>query len=131
MELKFRNMEWITTKHIQSTDGKTEKIYCELLLKFPTSEWNKKDKSIVLKLFYYDYKVDGGWWIDNDKTKWYTYPPHKYCEIDFTYFQRMPKIKINSSDKRVNYNNFTIEYCKAQAIEILKQRLRYSMLQLE
>ena len=48
MELKFRNMEWITTKHIQSTDGKTEKIYCELLLKFPTSEWNKKDKSIAI-----------------------------------------------------------------------------------
>jgi hypothetical protein len=124
-------MEWITTKHIQSTDGKTEKIYCELLLKFPTSEWNKKDKSIVLKLFYYDYKVEDGWWIDNDKTKWYTRLPHKHCEIEFTYFQRMPKVKILSSDKRVNYKNFTIEYCKAQAIEILKQRLRYSMLQLE
>lgn len=124
-------MEWVTTKHIQSTDGKTEKIYCELLLKFPTSQWNKKEKSTVIKLFYYDYKIYGCLWIDKCKTKSYTYPPHKYCEIEFNYFQRMPKIKIISSDKRVNYKNFTIEYCKAQAIEIFKNKLHYSLLQLE
>ena len=84
-------MEWITTKHIQSTDGKTEKIHCELRLNFPTSQWNKNEKSPVIQLFYYDYKIEGGWWIDNAKTKWYTYPPHKHCEIRFNYFQRMPE----------------------------------------
>ena len=79
-------MDWITTKHIQSTDGKTEKIHCELMLNFPTSQWNKNEKSPVIQLFYYDYKVEGGWWIDNAKTKWHTYPPHKHCEIRFNYF---------------------------------------------
>jgi hypothetical protein len=116
-------MEWITTKHIQSTDGKTEKIYCELRLNFPTSQWNKNEKSPVIHLFYYDYKVEGGWWIDKAKTKWYTHPPHKHCEIRFNYFQRMPEVKIFSSEKGTHYNDFTIDFCKEQALKIFTERL--------
>ena len=52
-------MEWVTTKHIQSTDGKTEKIHCELRLNFPTSQWNKNEKSPVIQLFYYSREYDG------------------------------------------------------------------------
>lgn len=123
-------MEWVTTRHIQSTDGKTENISCELLLKFPTSQWNKKEKSIVVKLYYYNYKVESGWFIDDAKTIWHKHPPHKYCEIDFNYFQRMPKVKINSSEKRLNYNDFTLDFCKKQAIEMLKERLSNLLIQI-
>ena len=80
-------MEWITTKQIQSSDGKTENIKCELWLNFEPTQWNKKTKSPVLEIFFYDKKVEGGWWIDNEKTKWYVHPPQKHCEIKFTYFQ--------------------------------------------
>lgn len=116
-------MEWVTTKHIQSTDGKTEKIFCELILKFPPSQYKKKEHSPVLQIFCYDYKVEGGWWIDNEKTKWYTQPPHKYCEIKFYYFQRMPNEKIYSGEKRTPYKDFTIEFCKEQAVKIFTERL--------
>ena len=122
-------MDWITTKHIQSTDGKTEKIYCELRLNFPTSQWNKNEKSHVIQLFYYDYKVEGGWWIDNEKTKWYVQPPQKHCEIKFTYFQRQPTEKFYSSEKKIPYNDFTLDFCKKKAIEIFTSKLNDIVLQ--
>lgn len=114
-------MEWITTKHIQSTDGKTEKIYCELRLHFPVSQWNKNEKSPVIGLYFYDYKKESGWWI-NPKT-WYNYPPHKSCEIYIQYFQRHPQIKLYSGDKRTPYDKFTIDFCKDEALRIFKERL--------
>ena len=118
-------MNWITTRHIQSTDGKTEQISCELKLNVPPAPWNKKKDRTVLSLYFYDYKIEGGWWIDNDKTKWYVYPPHKFCEIKTNYFQSHPEIKIYSSDRenKINYNDFTIDYCKEQSILIFKERL--------
>ena len=116
-------MEWITTKHIQSTDGKTEKIYCELILEFPNSRWNKKEKSPVIQLFYYDYKVENSWYIDENKTKLYTQPPHKWCELVFNYFQRMPEIKFYSGDKRTLYNDFTLDFCKREALRLFTERL--------
>ena len=116
-------MEWITTKHIQSTDGKTEKIYCELRLNFPISRWNKNEKSPVVQIYYYDYKIESGWWIDEAKKKWYTYPPHKRCEIRINYFQRHPNIDLHSGDKRVPYDKFTIDFCKEEAIKLFTSRL--------
>ena len=94
-------MEWITTKQIQSSDGKTENIKCELWLNFEPTQWNKKTKSPVLEIFFNDKKVEGGWWIDNAKTKWYVHPPQKHCEIKFTYLQRQPTEKFNSSEKKI------------------------------
>jgi hypothetical protein len=116
-------MEWITTKQIQSTDGKTEKIYCELMLDFPTSVWNKNEKSPVIQLFYYNYKVDGGWWLDKNETEWYTHPPHKFCEIQFNYFQRMPKITLYSREEKTPYSEFTLDFCKKEALKIFTERL--------
>ena len=122
-------MEWITTKQIQSTDGKTEKIHCELWLNFEPTQWNKKTKSPVLEIYFYDRKVEGGWWIDNAKTKWYVHPPHKQCEIKFTYFQRQPIEKFYSSEKKISYNDFTLDFCKKKAIEIFTSKLNDIVLQ--
>jgi len=116
-------MEWITTKQIQSTDGKTEHIHCKLILEFSISNWNKKEKSPVIEIEYFDYKVESGWWIDNAKTKWYVYKPHKNCRIKINYFQRHPEIMLNSSEKKVNYQNFTVNYCKSEAIKMFKSKL--------
>jgi len=124
-------MEWKTTKHIQSTDGKTEKICCELWVDFPPGGCNNSNSSPILELFYYDYKVESGWWIDNDKTKWYTHPPHKHCEIRFNYFQRMPKEKIYTGQRRTPYDEFTIDFCKKQAINIFTERLNNVLNQLK
>ena len=117
-------MNWRTVRHIQSTDGKTESVECELILNFPTSHWNKKEESPVVKVKYYDYKVESGWWIDDAKTKWYTYPPHKSCEIYVNYLQRHPVIKFGSRFDKVTYEEFTLEYCKEQAIKIFVKRLQ-------
>lgn len=117
-------MEWITTKHTKSTCGKTENIHCELLLNFPVSHWNEKDKSPVIRIFYHDYKVESGWWLDDKKTKWYAYPPHKRCEIMINYFQRHPTLVLHSRTNEISYDEFTIDFCKQQAEKIFTERLR-------
>ncbi len=117
-------MEWIVTKHIKSTDGLTEKTWCELFLEFPVSdgEWNKKTRRPVIELFFYDYKHKSGWWVDILRTKWYNRDPHKRCEINFKYFQSHPK-KILYTSKKDEYINFTLEYCQGQALNIFQDRL--------
>ncbi len=122
-------MEWVTTKRIQSSDGETENIKCELWLNFEPTLFNKKTKSPVLEIYFHDRKVEGGWWIDKEKKTWYVHPPQKYCEIKFTYFQRQTTEKIYSSEKKIKYNDFTLDYCKKKAIEIFKSKLNYIVLQ--
>lgn len=115
-------MRWVTNKHILSTDGKTEKICCELFLNFKPSRWNKNTESPVLRLFYYDYKIIDGWWIDDKK--FYTPSPQKRCEIQFNYFQRMPNIEFLSGEKRrIPYKDFSLEFCQREAVRILKENL--------
>jgi hypothetical protein len=122
-------MEWIVTKQIQSSDGKTEIIKCELWLDFEPTQWNKKTKSPVLEIYFYNRKVEDGWWIDKAKTNWYTSPPQKHCEIKFTYFQRQPIEKFYSGGKRTSYNDFTLDFCKKKAIEIFTSKLNNIVLQ--
>ena len=126
-------MDWVITKQIQSSDGKTEKIHCELTLNFPSSNWNKKEKSPVIRLCYYDYKIKSGWWIDKLKTQWYTAPPHKRCEIHISYLQRHPDTILHSSNRNKGcpYKEFTIDYCKEYAIKLFTERLTSLLEQLK
>ena len=41
-------MDWRTTSHTESTDGKTEHIICELWINFPNSIWNPKVESPIV-----------------------------------------------------------------------------------
>ena len=118
-------MYWRKTYHTQSTDGVTEHIHMELMMNFPVTRWNKKKERPVVRIEYYDYKKEGGWYIDDRKTKWYTYPPHKNCDIKINYFQSHPATKLYSGtkDTKVHYNDFTIEYCMKEAERIFKERL--------
>lgn len=123
---------WVITKHIVSTDDKTEKIYCELRLDFPTSRWNKNEKRPVLNLYYYDYKVESGWWIN--PVKWYARDPYKTCRIWTNYFQSQPELGMYASsgkDGRVNYKDFTIEYCQMEAIKVFTERLENILKQIK
>jgi len=110
-------MEWVITKHIISSDNKVEKIYCELLLNFKTSTNNSNEKSPVIQIYYYDYKVDYFWGE-------YIQKPRKSCEITFNYFNRMPKVKLYSREDILPYNDFTLEMCKDKALEIFLKKLK-------
>ncbi len=121
-------MEWKTIKHTQSSDGKTEIINVQLWIEFENSRWNKKEKSPVIELYYHDYKLESGWWINKEKGEWYIHPPHKFCEIRFIYFQRQPEEKIYSAlshnGAKTPYNEFTLDYCKQKAIEIFTKKVK-------
>lgn len=125
-----KNMDWIITKHIKSTDGKTEKIECEYRINFPPSRWNDKDNSPVIQLSFYDYKVESGWWLDDEETKWHTHPPHKHCIVNFNYFQRMPQIKLYDG-KEAKYEDFTLEYCQKESLKIFIDMLNNVIKQCE
>ena len=112
-------MEWITTKQIQSSDGKTENIKCELWLNFEPTQWNKKTKSPVLEIHFYDRKVEGGWWIDNAKTKWYAHPPQKQCEIKFTSKRKLQKY-CSQACARSHKTEETKEILRQKALENVK-----------
>lgn len=120
-------------KHTFGNNQESEFIGYRGYLKFPISKWNKKEKTPIIEVRYSDYKKESGWWLDDKKTKWYTYPPHKNCEIKFFYFTRHPEIKLYSStrDTKVKYEDFTINYCLKQAMEIFKDRLNDVFSQLD
>jgi len=117
-------MKWKIVNYSISTDDKVEKSNHHLFLKFPESTWNNVKYRPVIEIEFYNRKVEGGWWLDRNKTEWYTQKPYKTCKIRFFYFQSHPELEMYSShDNCPNYEDFTIEYCKEKAFEIFKERL--------
>jgi hypothetical protein len=113
---------WKVIKHTESTDGKSEKWHLELFLKFDTHCWNSNVERPVIKLYYHDYKVESGYWLDREQTNWYTRHPHKSCKIQFQYFQSHPEVTLYSIRER-GYDGFDLDYCKDKAMEIFTDRL--------
>lgn len=125
-------MNWKTTYHTESTDGKTEHITCELWVNFPKSRWNQNEESPVIEIKFRDKKYESGWWLDNEKTKWWVDKPRKYASIKFNYFQRHPEIVLYSdTTKAVPYEEFTLDYCKEYAIKLFSDRLNDVLKQLK
>lgn len=117
-------MEWRTTYHNESTDGKTEHITCELWVKFPPTRWNQNEESPIIKITYSDRKYETGWWLDKEKTKWWTQKPSKSCSIEFIYFQRQSEKHLHSdTTQSVSYEEFTLDYCKDYALKLFTDRM--------
>lgn len=115
---------WKEIKHTIGTNGRVEKYIYEYIINFPPSQWNKKETSPIIKIRLNDYKTETGWWLDKEKTKWYTQPPNKVCHIEFGYFQRQTDLTISTfSDETPDYEDFTLEFCKEYALRIFKRRV--------
>lgn len=125
-------MEWRTTYHNESTDGKTEHITCELWVNFPKSRWNQNEESPVIEIKFRDKKYESGWWLDREKTKWWVDEPSKCGSIRFNYFQRHPEIVLYSdTTQTVPYKDFTLDYCKEYAVKLFSDRLNDVLNQLK
>lgn len=127
-------MKWLKTSE-KHGNGKfesiTESYRYELYLEFPQKGWNEKKESPVLEIYYYHKKNETGWWLDKEKTKWYTCEPVKKIEIKFYHIQRLPKIEKYISKSNPEYEKYTIDYCKEIAINELKEKLMNVVKQLK
>lgn len=109
-------MIWKLINNVKSSCEKTEKFHYRLYLNFPIESWNKEELRPVLDLYFTDYKLE----LKHD---YGIRPKMKTCDIKFFYFQNHPKTSFSSSTtERPNYNNFTLEYCKQEAVNILERR---------
>ena len=137
-------MTWKETYNNESTDGATHHINCELWIDFDPTRWNKNIASPVLSITWHDYKKEKSWPLCHFKVCLgypvenckncvvHTQGLNRRCDINFNYFQRMPKISLFSGYKngsnydptKDNYDEFTLEYCKAKAIELFKINLQ-------
>ena len=116
---EINNMDWRTTYHTESTDGKTEHIICELWINFPNSIWNPKVESPIIKLHYHDRKGKIFWPETN-----YVIEPNKSCTIEFNYFQRQPNKGLYSGiNGSPAYDDFNLDYCKDYAVKLISERL--------
>ena len=113
-------MIWKLINNVKSSCEKTEKFHYRLYLNFPIESWNKEELRPVLDLYFTDYKTNLDHYFG-------TRPKIKMCDIKFFYFQNHPKDtfssgRIKDGTERPNYNNFNLEYCKQEAINILERR---------
>jgi len=151
-------MIWKETYNKESTDGKTHHIRCELWLDFEQTRWNKNIESPVLILDWHDKKTITSWPVCKlpnitqvrlfckdgkgcDCNVWVSGLQRRFY-VNINYFQRMPTFGFWSGIKggsdnpvivtpvKVSYDEFTLEYCKAKAIEIFKENLNKVIIQL-
>ena len=113
-------MIWKLINNVKSSCEKTEKFHYRLYLSFPIESWNKEELRPVLDLYFTDYKTNFDHYFG-------TRPKRKICDINFFYFQNHPKVTFSSGGikdgtEMPEYNSFTLEYCKQEAINILERR---------
>jgi Pyruvate/2-oxoacid:ferredoxin oxidoreductase delta subunit len=95
----------------------------ELFLKFPNSEWNKKDYRPIVSIMFSGRTSKWQW---SNRIK-----PYKRCSIKFQYIQNCPEVALFKQMDSVDYESFDVEYCKQRAIILLRERLNAMLSQLD